>query len=109
MLLKDSNVPGAENAPYSIENPVAGEPYSVGIPNTHDFLYGQPHWWRHSRNQNALASNFHGMLVPPGWRISIYTFKNFTGCDKNWRLGNPTIRYEADGPSVPPLLEVLFF
>ncbi len=98
VLLKDSNVPGAENAPYSVESPVAGEPYSVGIPNTFDFLYNQPHWWRNAIDPSYLGSNFHGMLVPPGWRISVYTFKNFTGCDKNWRYAKPNVRYEADGP-----------
>lgn len=92
VLLKDSNVPGAENAPYSIENPVAGEPYSAGIPNTYDFLINQPHFG--VRN----PAQFCGMLVPPGWRISVFTLENFHGCGRNWRH-TKGIRYEVDGPA----------
>ena len=99
VLLKDSNVPGAENAPYSVENPVAGEPYSVGIPNTYDFLFNQQHWWKWPGDPSQPGGAFSGMLVPPGWEISVFTLENYQGCPRNWRYANPNIRYRVSGPA----------
>ena len=95
VLLKDSSVSGAENAPYSFENPIAGGVESVGIPDVRNFMVAQPHGFFnvHSNSNPGLRA----MLIPPGWRVAVYSGSNYSSCSFDGSQ-TPTKRYELNGP-----------